>query len=166
MIDVLDRVELSSRLSELHVDSPVLGSDTRLRVLSPPSGDGAADRPVLWLLHGGDDDFRSWTDAGSAEALTAELDAWVVMPDCGPGGWYTDWFRVGPAPGTQQWETHHLVELRDWFERSHRTRTDRDGSSRPSRAARRGDGSPTAGSRVPAPLGTSRCTSRPGRSRA
>ncbi len=127
MIHVLDRVVRTPRLTELHVDSDVLGTDTRLRILSPASGAEATDRPVLWLLHGGDDDFRSWTDAGDAEALTARLDAWVLMPDCGPGGWYTDWFRTGPARGTQQWETHHLVELRDWFETTHATRTDRHG---------------------------------------
>ena len=127
MITVLDEVARSPRCSELHVASEVLDTETRFRVLAPAAGSDAPDRPVLWLLHGGDDDFRSWTDAGSAEALTAELDAWVVMPDCGPGGWYTDWFRAAPAPGTQQWETHHVVELREWFERTHGTRTDRGG---------------------------------------
>ena len=127
MMRVLDQVALSPRLSELHVASDVLESVSWLRILSPSTGADAVERPVLWLLHGGDDDFRSWTDSGSAEALTADLDAWVVMPDCGPGGWYTDWFRAEPAPGTQQWETHHLVELRGWVERTHRTRTDRNG---------------------------------------
>ena len=127
MMRVLDQDALSPRLSELHVASDVLESDSWLRILSPSTGADALERPVLWLLHGGDDDFRSWTDSGSAESLTADLDAWVVMPDCGPGGWYTDWFRAEPAPGTQQWETHHLVELRGWVERTHRTRTDRNG---------------------------------------
>ncbi len=127
MITVLDRVELTPRCTELHVASDELQTDTRLRVLSPPGAPDADDRPVLWLLHGGDDDFRSWTDSGSAETLTAGLDAWVVMPDCGPAGWYTDWFRAAPAPGTQRWETYHLVELRGWFESMHRTRTDRGG---------------------------------------
>ncbi|MDQ2677462.1 MAG: esterase family protein [Actinomycetota bacterium] len=127
MITVLDQVEVTSRCLEVHVASEVLEAETRVRVLAPCSGVDAPDRPVLWLLHGGDDDFRSWTDAGAAEAVTEALDAWVVMPDCGPGGWYTDWFRVGPAPGTQQWETHHLVELRSWIETTRRTRTDRGG---------------------------------------
>lgn len=127
MITVLDEVARSPRCSEVHVFSDVLRAETRLRVLAPASPELTTGRPVLWLLHGGDDDFRSWTDCGSAEELTARLDAWVVMPDCGPGGWYSDWFRAAPAPGTQQWETHHVVELREWFERTHRTRTDRGG---------------------------------------
>ena len=127
MITVLDEVELTSRCVEVHVSSEELQTESRLRILAPPSGSDAADRPVLWLLHGGDDDFRSWTDCGEAEELTRALDAWVLMPDCGPAGWYTDWFRSDPAPGTQRWETYHLVELREWFETTRRTRRDRGG---------------------------------------
>src|SRR6185369_12017855 len=52
-------------------------------------------------------DWRSWTDAGDAERITAGLNAIVVMPEGGNGGWYTDWLNGG-AGGPPEWETFHI----------------------------------------------------------
>ena len=46
--------------------------------------------PVLLLLHGCCDDYRSWVDKGRAEQLTAPYPLIVVMPDGGSAGWYSD----------------------------------------------------------------------------
>ena len=83
--------------------------------------------PVLWLLHGGDDDHRCWTDSGGAEAATEGLPLVVVMPDCGRGGWYSDWHRPDTEHGRQMWTSYHLDELRHWVEGAWRVRTDRRG---------------------------------------
>ena len=80
--------------------------------------------PVLYLLHGAVDDYRSWTTKGDAEALTAGLPLIVVMPDAGPGGWYTDWLRGRAA---DRWETFHLDQLIPWIDRTLPDPPDRDG---------------------------------------
>ena len=78
--------------------------------------------PVLYLLHGAVDDYRSWTTKGDAEALTAGLPLIVVMPDTGPIGGYVDWLRGG-----NRWETFHLTKLVPWIDRRYRTEGRRAG---------------------------------------
>jgi S-formylglutathione hydrolase FrmB len=124
-LELLSSTSLSPRLTELRFASPALGHETAVRVLTPAGFDPATDHlPVLWLLHGGFGSQADWTTAGAAEAATAGLDAIVVMPAAGTGGWYTDWVR-GTPEGPQRWETHHLDELRPWIEEHYATRTDR-----------------------------------------
>lgn len=119
---------LSSRLTELRVYSPALERETTLRVLAPDGFDPSRDHlPVLWLLHGGYGGFRDWTTTGDAEAITAGLPLLVVMPDGGPGGWYSDWKTVRTLLGFQRWETYHIQELRPFIETLYATRTDRAG---------------------------------------
>jgi diacylglycerol O-acyltransferase/trehalose O-mycolyltransferase len=126
-LDLVATQQVSSRLVELTFDSPALGHEVGVRVLTPAGFDPATDHlPVLWLLHGGFGSEDDWTTAGAAEAATAALDAVVVMPAAGTGGWYTDWVRSTPD-GPQRWETFHLDELRPWIEDRYATRTDRGG---------------------------------------
>jgi hypothetical protein len=47
--------------------------------------------PVLYLLHGCCDTYRSWTRSTDVAALTAHSDVLVVMPDGGKAGFYSDW---------------------------------------------------------------------------
>jgi len=120
---------LSERLDELRVYSPALERETTLRVLVPADFDPAGTPlPVLWLLHGGFGSYLDWTaEQGQAEALTAGLPLIVVMPDGGPGGWYSDWRTVQTNQGYQRWETYHVRELVPFIEATYRTRTDRAG---------------------------------------
>lgn len=117
----------SDRLVEHTLWSPTLASTTAVRVLTPSPAAGAGPFPVLWLLHGGDDDLRCWTTTGDAEALTEGLPLVVVMPDCGRGGWYSDWHRSDTELGRQLWASYHLEELRPWVEATMPVRTDRRG---------------------------------------
>jgi S-formylglutathione hydrolase FrmB len=128
-VDAVASEALTDRLTELTLASAALGRETRVRILVPAGfdpADGIA-LPVLWLLHGGMDDVTSWTERGDAEALTADLDLIVVMPDGGLGGWYSDWHNTNSAAGNLRWESHHLGELRPWIEQRFATRTDRAG---------------------------------------
>lgn len=120
-LTVVEELPLSERLREVVVDSPAVGGRTRLRILLPAGFDEQPDRrwPVLYLLHGGQDSYRSWTDKGDAEAITEGLDLIVVMPDSGTAATYTDWFRGGRG-GTPAYETHHLVEIRELLESRYR----------------------------------------------
>jgi S-formylglutathione hydrolase FrmB len=116
------------RLVELTFHTPALAADTHVRVLLPAGYAGAAPRryPVLYLLHGSVDDYRSWTDKGDAEAATAGLPLIVVMPDAGNGGFYSDWFNNG-AGGPPEWETYHVGQLIPWIDSHYRTIASRDG---------------------------------------
>ena len=74
---------LTPRVTEYAVNSPALAGTTRLRVIFPT---GYAENPtrrypVLYLLHGAFDDYRSWVDKGAAESATEPYQMLVVMPD-------------------------------------------------------------------------------------
>src|SRR5213079_1878335 len=116
------------RLVELTFQTPALNGSTGVRVLLPAGYDPKAKRryPVLYLLHGSVDDYRSWTDKGDAERLTAALPLIVVMPNAGNGGFYSDWYNNG-AGGPPRWETYHLRQLIPWIDRRYRTVASRRG---------------------------------------
>ncbi len=121
-IDLVGKRALSSRLTELTFRSDLLTQRTHARVLLPRGYAHSKRRyPVLYLLHGGFDDYRSWTRMGHAAALTAGLPLIVVMPDTGPLGGYVDWWHGEP------WETFHITQLVPWVDRSYRTVARRGG---------------------------------------
>ncbi|MGI8329367.1 alpha/beta hydrolase [Actinomadura scrupuli] len=121
-IHVVAASRLDDRLLEVTMATDALGQDVRVRILQPTgyAADPQRTYPVLYLLHGGTDDYRSWTDKGDAEAITAGLPLLVVMPDAGPGGWYSNWYNLG-AYGTPEWETFHIGRLIPWVEANFRT---------------------------------------------
>jgi S-formylglutathione hydrolase FrmB len=127
-LEVVSDTPLSDRLHEIVVDSPAMERHTTLRVLLPTGYDDTADilYPVLYLLHGCCDDYRSWSDKTDLESFTAEMDLIVVMPDAGNGGMYTDWFNNG-AGGPPRWETYHITELIPWVEQTYDVRAKRNG---------------------------------------
>ncbi|MEC3976437.1 alpha/beta hydrolase [Amycolatopsis sp. H20-H5] len=123
---VVSRQVLGPRLVEYTLDSPVLGETTSLRILFP-TGYGAEPDvrfPVLYLLHGGDDDYRSWTDKGEAAETTEPLPMIVVMPDA-RNGFYSNWEKAG-RHGRTPWESFHLGELLPWVDRTFRTLAQRE----------------------------------------
>ena len=60
--------QLDNRLREYTLHTSALAADTHVRVLLPDGYDagGEASYPVLYLLHGCCDDYKSWTDKGDA----------------------------------------------------------------------------------------------------
>lgn len=116
---VREERSLSTRLREFFVYSPALGRTVGVRVLLPGVPQETAD--VVYLLHGGGDDFRSWTDFGDAEAITADSPYLVVMPDAGAAGYSRHALEPGdPAaslaagaaqPGVLDWPRFHTEEL-------------------------------------------------------
>ncbi|MFJ5999383.1 alpha/beta hydrolase [Streptomyces sp. NPDC092370] len=85
-----------------------------VRVILPRSWRSDAERrfPVVYLLHGGNDDYTSWTRETDVEELTKQSDVLIVMPDAGKAGYYSDWYAGSPL-----WETFHTVELVRLMER-------------------------------------------------
>src|SRR4051812_48918759 len=80
--------------------------------------------PVLYLLHGLDYNENTWLDLTDVEHFTRRFTgsraAIVVMPDGGPGGWYTDW-----PDRRELWETYHLGHVIPAVDARFRTRADR-----------------------------------------
>ncbi|MGO1452765.1 MAG: alpha/beta hydrolase [Brevibacterium yomogidense] len=130
---VRDKRKLTSRLREFFVFSPALGRTVGVRVLLP--GRPSESAPVLWLLHGSGDDFRSWTDFGDAEALTADSPHLVVMPDAGAASYSRHAVhgtrdtgrgtRVDSDDEVLDWPAFHLEELSAFIADTFSVRPDR-----------------------------------------
>ncbi len=106
------------RQVDLRFSTPALAQSTTVRVLLPPNYDdsGQTRYPVLFLLHGGAADYRSWTNQGGiAHILTQDLPLITVMPDAGRSAWYTDWYNNGLG-GPPMWETYHITQLLPWID--------------------------------------------------
>lgn len=127
-IQVVESQSLGPRLIDVTVSSAALAKPAGVRILLPEgySADPERRYPVLHLLHGGFGNYRDWTVAGNAEALTADLDLIVVMPDAGRGGWYRDWDNFGRG-GPPRWEAFHVGQLLPWADSQLRTLASREG---------------------------------------
>src|SRR4051794_12650221 len=125
---LIKREQLDPRLEELTFSTPALSSEMHVRILLP-AGYGASKHgryPVLYLLHGAIDDYKSWTDKGDAEAITKGFPLIVVMPDAGQYGNYTNWYNDG-AFGQPEWETFHIRQLVPWIDAHYPTVAKRSG---------------------------------------
>lgn len=85
----------------------------RVDVLLPPGYDGVRRFPVLYLLHGHGDSYRSWINPADGDLLdiARRFPAIVVMPEAATG-WYTNWWDGG-ARGSdgRAWESYFLDEV-------------------------------------------------------
>lgn len=104
---------LGPRTVDLTVESPANHRSLPVRVIVPAgwSRDATRTWPVLYLLHGGNDDYTSWTRETDIERLSADAQVLIVMPEAGRDATYVDWFRPDGGPNAGLWETFHLTEL-------------------------------------------------------
>jgi S-formylglutathione hydrolase FrmB len=109
--------ELDDRTLDLTVRSKAMQGSVPVRVILPKSwkSDRRRTFPALYMLHGGGDDYTSWTRETDLEELAENSEALVVMPEAGRFGYYSDWYV-----GTPRWETFHTVELVRLMERQFR----------------------------------------------
>jgi S-formylglutathione hydrolase FrmB len=114
---VTETEALSPRLTDYTMRTPALAGPVHVRVLMPAAREPARRYPVLYLLNGCCEDWRSWTDKGGAESSTESFPLIIVMPEGGYDGNYTDWFNAG-AFGPPRWETFHVRQLVPWVERT------------------------------------------------
>jgi S-formylglutathione hydrolase FrmB len=115
---VVARAPVGPRLLDLTVRSPALGRTAKVRLLTPAGWRPGAGRrwPVLWLLHGCCDTYRSWTRSTDIAQAPALRNVLVIMPEGGPVGFYSDWYNDARG-GPPRWERFHLTELRELLER-------------------------------------------------
>jgi S-formylglutathione hydrolase FrmB len=81
--------------------------------------------PVLYLLHGGAQDFRKFHMEDDIMGLTAGRKLIVVMPDGGTAGWYSN--PVRSFAGPKNWESFHINQLIPWIDANFRTYAEYDG---------------------------------------
>ncbi len=107
---------LTARLIDLTVASPALGAKTHVRLILPRDFVSAPAKrwPVLYLLHGCCDTYKSWSRSSDVVKFFENRNVLVVMPDGGQVGFYSDW-KLGP-----HWETFHVGELRRLLEQHYR----------------------------------------------
>ncbi|WP_255495062.1 alpha/beta hydrolase family protein [Nocardia sp. GTS18] len=121
---------VSDRILDIGISSPNLeGPDWAVKVvrlLLPPgwSKDAARTWPTIWVLHGGFDDHKSWTDKGNLEALTANTDAIYVLPETSWCSAYSDWWNYG-SYGAPAWEKYLMGDVRTLLESTYRANTTR-----------------------------------------
>src|SRR5690349_8747616 len=103
---------LTLRGVDLTVHSAANGKNYPVRLLVPPgwTPTGTKTYPVLYLMHGGNDNYISWTRETDIVDLSVNTQALIVMPEAGVDGNFTDWSQLG-GPGAAKWETFHLTEL-------------------------------------------------------
>ncbi|GAA3243528.1 alpha/beta hydrolase [Actinocorallia longicatena] len=108
----------SKRAFDFTVKSPSLGASEKVRVLLPKGWKYKTKRtwPVVYLLHGGQDTYVSWTHDTKIAKLAAKWKAIVVMPE-GRNGSYTNWFNGGKG-GIPKWETFHMTEVYQLMEKN------------------------------------------------
>jgi len=116
----------SPRMVDLQISSPAVNAVLPVRVLVPNGWSKKANRtwPVLYLLHGGADNYTSWTRMTDIASKAANMDAIIVMPEAGRAGNYSNWYNNGKR-GAPAWETFHLTEVRRLLETRYRAGTRR-----------------------------------------
>ncbi len=118
---------VDSQTLDVTIKSPSTEQSTRnVRLLLPSGWSPTATRtwPVLFVLHGGFDDYTSWTSKTDIKALAATSGAIVAMPDTSWCSAYSDWWNYGSG-GKPKWETFVLTEVRQILERGYRAGTNR-----------------------------------------
>ncbi|MBB4933695.1 S-formylglutathione hydrolase FrmB [Lipingzhangella halophila] len=109
-----DEEWLDERTVDVTIDSPAMGTGQPVRLIVPPGWDTETDAartwPVLYLLHGGRDDYTSWTRETDVAELSARNQVIIAMPEGGRAGNYSDWYNYGRG-GAPRWETFHLEEV-------------------------------------------------------
>ncbi|MEU4837876.1 alpha/beta hydrolase-fold protein [Nocardia testacea] len=124
-LTIVDRNESDPRMWYYRFQTSAIGWNPGVNVLLPDDYlTSGLTYPVLYLLHGGGEDFRQFDFLGIRD-LTAGKPIIVVMPDGGRAGWYSN--PVSSFVGSRNWETFHIAQLIPWIEANFRTYAEYDG---------------------------------------
>ncbi len=124
-LTIVDRNESDPRLWYYRFQTAEIGWNPGINVLLPNDyHTSGRTYPVLYMFHGGADDFRQFDFMGIRD-WTAGKPIIVVMPDGGHAGWYCN--PVTSFTGPRNWESFHLNQLLPWIEANFRTYAEYDG---------------------------------------
>src|SRR3954452_1565316 len=124
-LTIVDRNENDPRLWYYRFQTSAIGWNPGVNVLLPDDyRTSGRTYPVLYMFHGGNEDFRQFDFLGIRD-LTAGKPIIVVMPDGGHAGWYSN--PVSSFVGPRNWETFHIAQLLPWIEANFRTYAEYDG---------------------------------------
>jgi S-formylglutathione hydrolase FrmB len=122
---IVDRNENGGRLQYYRFATDEIAWDPAVNILLPDGYHFSGKRyPVLYLLHGGNADFRTFHLQDNIINLTAGRELIVVMPDASTG-WYSN--PVSTNSGPRNWETFHIGQLLPWVEANFRTHAEYNG---------------------------------------
>lgn len=114
------------RMNYFRFSTSQIGWKPGVNVLLPDDyGSGNRRYPVMYLLHGGLQDFRKFDMEDDIRGLTAGRRLIVVMPDGGGAGWYSN--PKTSFSGPRNWENFHINQLIPWVDANFRTYAEYDG---------------------------------------
>ncbi|WP_019633266.1 alpha/beta hydrolase [Actinomadura atramentaria] len=124
--EVVNEHKLSDHIVDLTVHSAAMNRDLPVRIMLPTGWSRTAKRtwPVVWALHGGNENYTAWNMHTDLAARSLRRQVIVVMPEGGYAGGYTDWWNYGFG-NSYAWETFHLKELMPLLEAEYRAGTKR-----------------------------------------
>jgi S-formylglutathione hydrolase FrmB len=124
-LHIVDSNENDPRMWYYRFQTDAIGWNPAVNVLLPEDyHTSGRTYPVLYLFHGGLEDFISFDRKGIRD-WTAGKPIIVVMPDGGQAGWYSN--PVSSNVGPRNWEDFHLTQLLPWIEANFRTFAEYDG---------------------------------------
>ena len=127
-LHIVDRSESDLRMRYYRFATGAIGWNPGVNVLLPTDYDNSGRTyPVLYLLHGGLEDFTTRDIPGpdGIREMTDGKPIIVVMPDGGHAGWYSN--PVSSVVGPRNWETFHMAQLLPWIDANFRTYAEYDG---------------------------------------
>jgi S-formylglutathione hydrolase FrmB len=104
----VDHPQLTSKvlLQDITFHSAALGREMRYRVITPARMPPGSKLPVVYLLHGGNGDFRDWTNYSDV-ARFSERELILVMPE-GDESYYTN-SAEHPQDRYEDYVVHDLI---------------------------------------------------------
>ena len=122
---IVDRNENDPRLWYYRFQTSAIGWNPGINVLLPDDyRTSGRTYPVLYMFHGGDEDFRQFDFLGIRD-LTAGKPIIVVMPDGGHAGWYSNPVELIRRPAELGDIPHRPAA--PWIEANFRTYAEYDG---------------------------------------
>lgn len=107
------------RMQYYRFQTAAIGWNPGVNILLPDDYSSGRRYPVLYLFHGGAQDFRKFDLQDDIRGLTAGKRLIVVMPDGGTAGWHCN--PVTNNLSARNWETFHMGQLLPWVEANFRT---------------------------------------------
>ncbi|MFD0406118.1 alpha/beta hydrolase-fold protein [Kitasatospora sp. NPDC127116] len=124
-LHISDRNEGDARMWYYRFRTAEIGWEPAVNVLLPDDyHTSGRTYPVLYLLHGGLQDFIEFDRRGVRD-WTIGKPLIVVMPDGGQAGWYSN--PVSTNVGPRNWESFHINQLIPWVDANFRTFAEPEG---------------------------------------